>query len=63
MAVVKTYKCGLEGVFIPACEKDGTYSPIQCDDGGNCCCADPDSGKRSDCVKAPEKPQCSQEGM
>ena len=65
-AAAKTLtNCGEMGVYVPRCEKDGSYSPVQCDDGGYCCCADAVTGKRqkSTCVRAPKMPECRKEGI
>ncbi|XP_028395436.1 equistatin-like [Dendronephthya gigantea] len=55
--LVKT-RCGMMGVYVPQCNKDGRYSLIQCKPSGHCCCADPSTGSLSGCVKSPQKPQC-----
>ena len=56
-------RCRMVGVYIPHCERDGSYSLIQCSSTGYCCCADPYSGKLSGCVKSPEKPHCPKKGI
>ena len=58
-ALARSRYCGLLGGFIPKCESDGSFSPMQCSPNGYCCCAKPECGERSDCVRAPNIPHCS----
>ena len=55
-------KLGLLGVFVPHCEHDGKYSPIQTPLANMFCCAEPYNGYLSNCVIGPKVPQCSKKG-
>ena len=52
----------LIGAYLPTCEADGSFTPIQCHGStGYCWCVDPVSGvPQSDMVRF-QKPQCARE--
>lgn len=61
-AALKLVELGLLGVFVPRCQKDGTYHPFQTVERESCC-ADLRSGELSKCVFAPNQPECVRKGI